>query len=108
MRVIRTYGSVRGALSNGRSYRDNGLQWERAGETRRRDGGWRQARGQPGKSMKRFDDCFGIRDGNQLRLFGMGGLIQAAVGLSGGVGGLLTKRSGLIRNASSRVCWRAA
>ena len=24
MRVIRTYGSVRGALSNGRSYRDDG------------------------------------------------------------------------------------
>jgi uncharacterized protein YneR len=58
--------------------------------------------------MKRFDDCFGIRDGNQVRLFGVGGLIQAAVGLSGGVGDLLTKRSGLIRNASSRVCWRAA
>ncbi len=108
MRAIRTYGSVRGALSNGRPYRDNGLQWERAGETRRGDGGWRQARGQPGKGMKRFDGCFGARAGIQARLFGVGGLIQAAVGLSGGVGGLLTKRSGLAWNASSRVCWRAA
>jgi len=26
MRAIRTYGSVRGALSNGRPYRDNALQ----------------------------------------------------------------------------------
>ena len=68
------------------------------------DGCWRQARGQPGKGMKRFDGCFGIRDGNQARLFGVGGLIQAAVGLSGGVGGLLTKRSGLARNAWSRMC----
>ncbi len=52
--------------------------------------------GRPGKGMKRFNDCIGIRDGNQVRRFGVGGLIQAAVGLSGGVGGLLTKRSGLI------------
>ncbi len=29
MRAIRTYGSVRGALSNGRSYRDNAVQWNR-------------------------------------------------------------------------------
>ena len=58
--------------------------------------------------MQRFNDCFGIREGVQARLFGVGGLIQAAVGLSGGVGGLLTKRSGLVRNAVSRVCWRAA
>ena len=49
--------------------------------------------------MKRFDDCFGTRDGTQVRLFGVGGLIQAAVGLSGGVGGLLTKRFGLAWNA---------
>ncbi len=49
--------------------------------------------------MKRFNGYFGIRDGNQVRLFGVGGLIQAAVGLSGGTGGLLTKRSGLARNA---------
>ncbi len=27
MRAIRTYGSVRGALSNGRPYRDDELQW---------------------------------------------------------------------------------
>ena len=32
-------------------------------------------------------------------LTGVGGLIQAAVGLLGGVGGWLTKRSGLSRNA---------
>ncbi len=44
------------------------------------------------------------RVGIQARLFGVGGLIQAAVGLSGGVGGLLTKRSGLARNAWSRMC----
>lgn len=36
---------------------------------------------------------------SQARLFGVGGLIQAAVGLAGGIGGLLTKRSGLSRNA---------
>ena len=32
---------------------------------------------------------------HSVTTFGVGGLIQAAVGLSGGVGGLLTKRSGL-------------
>lgn len=31
--------------------------------------------------------------------FGVGGLIHVAVGLSGGVGALLTKRSGYSRNA---------
>ena len=36
---------------------------------------------------------------SQAQLFGVGGLIQAAVGLAGGIGGLLTKRSGLSRNA---------
>jgi len=61
-----------------------------------------------GKGMQRFDDCVGARAGIQVRLFGVGGLIQAAVGLLGGVGGLLTKRFGLAWNASSRVCWRAA
>ncbi len=49
--------------------------------------------------MKRFNGCIGIRDDIQVRLFGVGGLIQAAVGLSGGVGGLLTKRFGLAWNA---------
>ena len=34
-----------------------------------------------------------------MAFFGDGGLIHAAVGLSGGVGALLTKRSGLARNA---------
>ena len=32
-------------------------------------------------------------------IFGLGGLIHVAVGLSGGVGVLLTKRSGYSRNA---------
>ena len=35
----------------------------------------------------------------QTLLFGMGGLIHAAVGLAGGLGGFLTKRSGCSRNA---------
>ena len=35
----------------------------------------------------------------QVWLFGCGGLIHAAVGLAGGVGGFLTKRSGFSRNA---------
>jgi hypothetical protein len=35
-------------------------------------------------------------------------LIHAAVGLAGGIGGFFTKRSGLCRNARSRVSWRAA
>ena len=35
----------------------------------------------------------------QVRLFGCGGLIHAAVGLLGGFGGFLTKRSGFSRNA---------
>jgi len=56
---------------------------------------WRRTRGQTGKGTRRPLDRVGI----QARLFGVGGLIQAAVGLSGGVGGLLTKRSGVSRNA---------
>ena len=35
----------------------------------------------------------------QAVLFGVGGLIHAAVGLAGGVGGFLTKRPGFSRNA---------
>ncbi len=35
----------------------------------------------------------------QAVLFGVGGLIQAAVGLAGGIGVLLTNRSGVSRNA---------
>jgi transposase len=37
-----------------------------------------------------------------------GGLIHTAVGLAGGSGGFLTKRSGLERKARSSVLWRAA
>jgi hypothetical protein len=37
-----------------------------------------------------------------------GGLIQAAIGLSGGCGGFRTKRSGLSRKALSSARWRAA
>ena len=49
----------------------------------------------------RISDFNVARDSIQVRLsgFGVGGLIQAAVGLLGGVGGWLTKRSGLSRNA---------
>jgi len=45
---------------------------------------------------------------NQAVFFGGGGLIHAAVGLAGGTGDFLTKRSGFSRNAWSRVDWRAA
>ena len=48
----------------------------------------------------------------QFRLVGpawvWGGLIQAAVGLWGGMGGCLTKRSGCAAKARSRVACRAA
>ena len=47
----------------------------------------------------RISDFNVARGSIQVRLpgFGAGGLIQAAVGLLGGIGGLLTKRSGLSR-----------
>lgn len=49
----------------------------------------------------RNSDINGTRVGIQVRPFGAGagGLIQAAVGLAGGVGILLTKRPGFARNA---------
>ena len=60
--------------------------------------------GTPSTTMRRI---FG-----QFRLAGLawcwGGLIQAAVGFWGGLGGCLTKRSGCLAKARSRVCWRAA
>ena len=56
----------------------------------------------------RFDELEGTKASIQAVLFGVGGLIHAAVGLAGGVGGFLTKRSGFSRNARSRVAWRAA
>ncbi len=55
-----------------------------------------------------FDDLDQARAIGQAVTFGMGGLIHAAVGLAGGVGGFLTKRCGFSRNAWSRVIWRAA
>jgi hypothetical protein len=61
-----------------------------------------------GEGTGRFDDLDGTSAGSQARLFGVGGLIHAAVGLPGGVGALLTKRSGFSRNALARVAWRAA
>ena len=56
----------------------------------------------------RFDDVEGTGASIQVVVFGVGGLIQAAVGLAGGVGARLTKRSGFSRNARSSVTWRAA
>ena len=55
------------------------------------------------EGTSRFIDLNVTGTGVQAGLFGVGGLIQVAVGLSGGVGALLTKRSGLSRNAWSRV-----
>ena len=50
-----------------------------------------------------FDDLgqTGIvtRIAGQAVFFGVGGLIRAAVGLAGGIGDFLTKRSGFFRNA---------
>ena len=46
-----------------------------------------------------FDDLKQVWVVNRAVLFGVGGLIHAAVGLAGGVGGFLTKRSGFSRNA---------
>jgi hypothetical protein len=51
---------------------------------------------------RRFDDIHNVAGARiQVRRagFGVGGLIPATVGLSGGVGGLLTKQSGLSWNA---------
>ena len=50
-----------------------------------------------------FDDLGRAGIVGQAVFFGMGGLIHAAVGLAGGTGGFLTKRSGFSRNARSRV-----
>ena len=55
-----------------------------------------------------FDDLGQARLIGQAVFFGVGGLIHAAVGFAGGVGGFLTKRSGFSRNARSRMVWRAA
>ena len=52
-----------------------------------------------GEGTRRFNDLNVTMAGIQVGLFGVGGLIQAAVGLSGGAGALLTKRSGFSRNA---------
>jgi hypothetical protein len=52
-----------------------------------------------GEGTGRFNDLNIARVVIQARLFGGGGLIHAAVGLSGGAGALLTKRSGFSRNA---------
>ena len=84
----------------------NETQWKPAQET------WREGRRRPSFSendagtregTSRFIDLNVTGTGVQAGLFGVGGLIQVAVGLSGGVGALLTKRSGLSRNAWSRV-----
>ena len=56
----------------------------------------------------RFDELERTKARIQAVLFGVGGLIHAAVGLVGGVGAFLTKRSGFSRNARSSVTWRAA
>jgi hypothetical protein len=53
----------------------------------------------PASGMWRCEAFNVIRTFIQVRLFGCGGLIHAAVGLAGGVGGFLTKRSGFHRNA---------
>jgi hypothetical protein len=58
--------------------------------------------------MEGFEDLKRTMGHFQALLFGVGGLIQAAVGFLGGVGAFLTKRSGFCRNAWSRVTWRAA
>ena len=57
------------------------------------------------RAAERVNDFDTSGIGIQAWIFSVdaGGLIQAAVGLSGGVGGLLTKRSGLLRNARSSV-----
>ena len=47
----------------------------------------------------RFDDLKRTRASIQAGFFGVGGLIHVAVGLPGGVGAFLTKRSGFSRNA---------
>ena len=47
----------------------------------------------------RFDDLERTRFNIQAGFFGVGGLIHVAVGLLGGTGGCLTKRSGFARNA---------
>ena len=65
-------------------------------------------RGLHGEGTGRFNGLDGSRTGIQVRLFGMGGLIQAAVGFLGGIGGLLTKRLGFCWNAMASVAWRAA
>ena len=46
-----------------------------------------------------FDDLGQTGIVDQAVIFGVGGLIHAAVGLAGGIGGFLTKRPGFSRNA---------
>ena len=60
------------------------------------------------EGTRQFNDFNLTGDGVQAARFGVGGLIQAAVGLSGGVGAWLTHRSRFSAKARSRVCCRAA
>ena len=55
------------------------------------------------EGMRQFNDFNLTGDGVQAARLGVGGLIQVAVGLSGGVGALLTNRSRFSANARSRV-----
>jgi len=56
-----------------------------------------------GEGTECFNDLANASGDSAAWCFGAGGLIHVAVGLSGGAGGLLTKRSGVFRKAMSRI-----
>lgn len=77
----------------------NGTQWRQPIEHRAAEtvdascgAGTEEGRG-------RFDDLERTRFSIQAGFFGVGGLIHVAVGLAGGMGAFLTKRSGFAPNA---------
>src|ERR1019366_1003994 len=86
----------------------NGTQWRRPLEYRAADTVDTSCDARTEEGTGRFDELERTMASIQAGLFGVGGLSHAAVGLAGGVGAFLTKRSGFSRNARSRVAWRAA
>ena len=86
----------------------NGMQWRQPIERRAAETVDASCGAETEEGTGRVDDLERTRFSYQAGFFSVGGLIQVAVGLAGGTGGFLTKRSGVSRNAWLRVSWRAA
>src|SRR5664279_443750 len=76
----------------------NGTQWRRPIEHRVAETVDASCDARTEEGTGRFDDLKATRVNIHAGFFGVGGLIHVAVGLAGGTGGFLTKRSGFSRN----------